>query len=199
MSSWKVPLPAAAPDAGNAHFVFALKGCGQRVELKGQLPMADVALALATLVQAQAKKSGHSAQARAQAPAPAPASAPAPAPALPPVGCSGAAELADKLCAIAASGAEPVSLREAFLKEIAATLAAPPSTPAQASADPLFVAKAAVNKWAQAQAEGARMSLIVFDGHKSGQRGSIDPWGVVRWGETALAALASGSETPGAG
>ena len=192
MSSWKVPLPAAAPDAGNAHFVLALRGCGQRVELKGQLPMADVALALAALVQAQAKKSGHSAQ------APAPASVPAPAPAMPLAGCSGAAELADKLCAIVASGAEPASLREAFLQEIAATLAARPSAHVQAGAGPLFVAKAAANKWAQAQAEGARMSLIVFDGHKSGQRGSIDPWGVVRWGETALAALASGSETPGA-
>lgn len=184
MSSWKAPLPNTAPDAGKAHFLFALKGGGQRVELQGQLPLADVARALADLIQAQAKQS----------------SPPALAPAVPPAEGSRASELADKLCAIVASGTEPASLREAFLREVTAALAAQAQQAEQAAQPaPLFAAKVAANKWAQAQAEGARMSLIVFDGHKSGQRGSIDPWGVVRWGESALSGLAGCAEPPSAG
>lgn len=50
---------------------------------------------------------------------------------------------------------------------------------------PLFAAKVAARKWAELQAEGARMESIAFDGHKSGQPGTIDAWGVVQWGAQA--------------
>lgn len=53
---------------------------------------------------------------------------------------------------------------------------------------PLFAAKIAARKWAELQDEGARMQSIAFDGHKSGQAGTIDPWGVVRWGQAAQGA-----------
>ena len=69
-------------------------------------------------------------------------------------------------------------------------LTASPTPPAQQAAQsepvkPLFAAKIAARKWAELQDAGARMQSIAFDGHKSGQPGTIDPWGVVRWGEQA--------------
>lgn len=48
-------------------------------------------------------------------------------------------------------------------------------------AKPLFGTKIAAHKWAELQEDGARMQSIVFDGHRSGQPGTIDPWGVVLW------------------
>lgn len=69
-------------------------------------------------------------------------------------------------------------------------LTASPTPPAQQAAQsepvkPLFAAKIAARKWAELQDAGARMQSIAFDGHKSGQPGTIDPWGVVRWGQQA--------------
>jgi len=53
---------------------------------------------------------------------------------------------------------------------------------------PLFASKVASRKWSELQEAGARMQSIAFDGHKSGQPGTIDPWGVVRWGQAAQGA-----------
>ncbi len=53
MSAWKAPLPKPEPDEGKAHFIFAMKGGGWRIELFGQLPLADVAQALQGLIEAQ--------------------------------------------------------------------------------------------------------------------------------------------------
>jgi len=69
-------------------------------------------------------------------------------------------------------------------------LTASPTPPAQQAAQsepvkPLFAAKIAARKWAELQDAGARMQSIAFDGHKSGHPGTIDPWGVVRWGQQA--------------
>lgn len=64
--------------------------------------------------------------------------------------------------------------------------------PAQAAQSepvkPLFASKVASRKWSELQEAGARMQSIAFDGHKSGQPGTIDPWGVVRWGQAAQGA-----------
>ena len=64
--------------------------------------------------------------------------------------------------------------------------------PAQAAQSdpvkPLFASKVAARKWSELQEAGARMQSIAFDGHKSGQAGTIDPWGVVRWGQAAQGA-----------
>jgi hypothetical protein len=54
MTIWKIGMPHATPDEGCAHFAFAMKkGDGQRVELFGQLPIADVTNALQGLIEAQ--------------------------------------------------------------------------------------------------------------------------------------------------
>lgn len=61
MSRWKAPMPPEKPADGKAHFVFAMLGGGQRVELFGQLPMADVVKALHGLMEAQnaTKRAAH--------------------------------------------------------------------------------------------------------------------------------------------
>lgn len=57
----------------------------------------------------------------------------------------------------------------------------PPATQAE-PVRPLFAASVAARKWADLQADGHRMQSIAFDGGPGGP-GTIDPWGVVRWGK----------------
>lgn len=73
------------------------------------------------------------------------------------------------------------SLRPALEAARRAALAAQP-----AATKPLFAAAVAARKWAELQADGHRMQLIQFDGGKGGP-GSIDPWGVVMWGDQPAA------------
>lgn len=54
---------------------------------------------------------------------------------------------------------------------------------AQEPVKPLFAAAVAARKWAELQDNGHRMQSILFDGGNGGP-GTIDPWGVVRWGAT---------------
>lgn len=45
-------MPPAKPDEGKAHFIFAMKGAGQRIELCGQLPIEVVVKVLNDLIAA---------------------------------------------------------------------------------------------------------------------------------------------------
>ena len=79
-----------------------------------------------------------------------------------------------------------VTIAQALGMQITHQEGAEPAHAAQSDpVKPLFASKVAARKWSELQEAGARMQSIAFDGHKSGQPGTIDPWGVVRWGEQA--------------